>query len=70
MITGREKIWLFCALLYSILDIAIPFFVLKDTGSLAGAFFFWNLLTGAVLLAGIWMTSGWRETAITREPLK
>jgi len=70
MITGREKIWLICALFYSVLNIAIPFFVLKDTGSLAGAFLFWNLLTGTVLLAGIWITSGWKETVIDKEALK
>lgn len=70
MITGREKIWLICALFYSVLNIAIPFFVLKDMGSLAGAFLFWNILTGAVLLAGIWITAGWKEPAISREPMK
>lgn len=70
MITGREKIWLIWALFYSILNVAIPFFVLKDTGSLAGAFLFWNILTGTVLLAGIWITSGWKESTNDRGPIK
>lgn len=70
MITGREKIWLIWALFYSVLNVAIPFFVLKNTGSLAGAFLFWNILTGTVLLAGIWITSGWKESTIDRGPIK
>lgn len=64
---GREKIWVICALFYFVINLAVPFLILKDTGSLAGAFLFWNLLTGAVLLAGAWVTSGWKETAADTE---
>lgn len=66
----REKIWMLFALFYSVLNIAVPFLILKDIGSFKGAFFFWNLLTGAVLLAGIWITSGWDEAAVDSEVLK
>jgi len=30
-------------------------------GTLAGAFLFWNLITAAVVLAGVWITSGWKD---------
>jgi len=66
----REKIWLLFALFYSVINIAVPFLVLKDIESFGGAFLFWNLLTGAVLLAGVWMTSGWDETTVDSEALK
>ncbi|MDO9508375.1 MAG: hypothetical protein Q7I97_03385 [Thermovirgaceae bacterium] len=66
----REKIWMLFALFYSVINIAVPFLFLKDTGSFGGAFLFWNLLTGAVLLAGVWITSGWNETAVDSEVLK
>ncbi|GAB6280170.1 MAG: hypothetical protein STSR0007_02250 [Thermovirga sp.] len=65
-----EKLWMLFALFYSVINIAVPFLVLKDTGSFGGAFLFWNLLTGAVLLAGVWMTSGWDEVAVDMEESK
>lgn len=68
--TGREKYWVLFALFYSVINIAVPFLLLKDTGSLQGAFLFWSLLTGTVLLAGAWITSGWRETAEEGKLLK
>jgi len=58
-LSGREKIWLIMALVYALLNTAVPFLVLKDTGSLSGAFLFWNVITLAVLLAGALITSGW-----------
>lgn len=66
----REKTWMFFALFYSAVNIAVPFLFLNDTGSFGGAFLFWSLLTGTVLLAGVWMTSGWDKAAVDSEVLK
>jgi hypothetical protein len=57
----KEKIWILFSLLYGIVNVAVPFTLLKGEGSLVGAFLFWNLITAAVLLAGAWITSGWTE---------
>lgn len=57
--TRKEKIWILFSLLYGIANVAVPFTILKDEGTLVGAFLFWNLITAAVLLAGVWITSGW-----------
>lgn len=66
----REKIWIIFALFYSVINIAVPFLFLKDAGSFGGAFLFWNLLTGMVLIAGLWITSGWNKTAAGSEVQK
>jgi hypothetical protein len=57
--TGKEKIWILFSLLYGIANVVVPFTILKNEGTLVGAFLFWNLITATVLLAGAWITSGW-----------
>jgi len=54
-LTRKEKLWVLFSLLYGIVNVAVPFTILKKAGSFA----FWNLITAAVLLAGVWVTSGW-----------
>ncbi|HAK40652.1 MAG TPA: hypothetical protein PLS21_01425 [Synergistales bacterium] len=59
--TQREKTWVLFSILYGAFNVIVPFTVLRDVGTLAGAFLFWNLITAAVLLAGAWITSGWKD---------
>jgi hypothetical protein len=55
----REKLWVIFALVSAGMNVAVPYTFLKDTGSLLGAFLFWNLITASVLAAGVWVTSPW-----------
>lgn len=68
--TRREKIWVLFAFLYAAVNIAVPFRLLKDVGSIWGAFMFWNILTLAVLLIGSWITSCWGGSGAEAEVRK
>jgi len=58
-LTRREKLWVLFSLFYGIANVVVPFTILKK----AGSFTFWNLITAVVLLAGVWVTSGWAGKA-------
>ncbi len=58
----RERSWVIFALVYAVLNVAVPYIFLKDMGNLLGVFLFWNLITAAVLAAGVWFTSSWGKT--------
>jgi hypothetical protein len=60
-LTQREKTWVLFSTLYGIVNVVVPFTLLRNVGTLAGAFLFWNLITAAVVLAGVWITSGWKD---------
>ncbi len=43
----------------ALLDILVPYLLLRDIGSFAGSFLFWCLLTLAVIVLGAVAVRGW-----------
>lgn len=46
-------------LIIGIVDVGVPYLLLKDIESFFGCFFFWSFLTLLVLIVGAWKVSNW-----------
>ncbi|EFC91218.1 hypothetical protein Dpep_1192 [Dethiosulfovibrio peptidovorans DSM 11002] len=55
----KERLWLMWMAVVTVLDVALPFGVLRESGSLRGAFSVWLVLTLAVVLSGAIYTGSW-----------
>ena len=55
----KEKRWVIWACVVTFLDIFLPFGLLRENGTLTGAFLAWTLLTLAVAFSGVVYTSDW-----------
>jgi hypothetical protein len=55
----KERLWLIWMAVVTVLDVALPFGVLRESGSFRGAFAVWLLLTLAVVLSGAIYTGSW-----------
>ncbi|MCF4115204.1 MULTISPECIES: hypothetical protein [Dethiosulfovibrio] len=55
----KERLWLMWMAVVTVLDVALPFGVLRESGSFRGAFSVWLVLTLAVVLSGAIYTGSW-----------
>lgn len=57
----EEKYIGILAVLLAVVNLAVPYLVLKDTASFMGSYLFWSGLTFLVILFGIWKVRKWGE---------
>lgn len=60
IMNSKEIIWVVFALLVIILDIAVPYTVLKDVSKFSGPYLYWAVLTLVVIVAGWIYISRWK----------
>lgn len=64
--SGKEFGWILFAILIAILDLAVPYTVLKNVAKFTGPYLYWTVLVLVVIIAGWIYVAKWR-TDVTLE---
>ncbi|MEF8834632.1 MAG: hypothetical protein V5A76_00590 [Candidatus Thermoplasmatota archaeon] len=57
----KEKYIGILAVLLAVVNLGVPYLVLKDTASFMGSYLFWTGLTFLVIFFGIWNVRKWGD---------
>lgn len=59
--SSKETIWVLFALLVAVLDLAVPYTVLKNVAKFSGPYLYWTALVLIVIVFGSVYISRWRS---------